>query len=419
MRRDVPGEFLKEYETKRAHLQEALSQITSLLTLRLGQLAARTGVRGRIADARVKRPVKLWRNAAKIGLSVSEVFTRTEDLIGIRMVCNNLSDIEPLVEMIRTDCSILAVLETKDMVSVPSHVGYRATHVRAKLWDLYAPGRTAIPCEIQIRTLAQDTWARLSRADLYGKDVPASIKKLAAALSTQLSAIDEIGQLIRDELNQSPPVAEKISDSDYVSPRRLALLYKGIYQEDLFEWSLIDWVRHLEEAEVETIGEVRTLLGEANIRRTLDKLAMRVRGFPLENSEWAVYSALVAGEASPKSGLEEVRKRVKDEWKEITAVARREILSELPDTLEGFIKELQSGTVPIDALRELGGIQSCSRCGTNILRPEQAAEAILDYYDNPELDVDLEALFEEVPEVESVDISGVCPYCAHQMLKSD
>src|SRR5262249_62185863 len=110
--------------------------------------------------------------------------------------------IPPIVEMVRTDFSILNVLDVKDMVSSPLNIGYRATHVRAEFADIFAQGKKPIPCEIQIRTLAQDTWARLSRADLYGKDVPPSIRTLAHALSTQLSAIDEIGQLLRDELNQ-------------------------------------------------------------------------------------------------------------------------------------------------------------------------------------------------------------------------
>lgn len=424
MKKDIPSEFLREYEAKRASLEDALDQITSLLELRLGQLAARTGVRGRITDARVKRPAKLWRNAEKAALSVSEAFTQIEDLIGIRIVCNNLSDIEPLVEMIRTDCSILSVLETKDMVSSPSQAGYRAAHVRTELNALYAPSRTALPCEIQIRTLAQDTWARLSRADLYGKNVPDAIRKLATALSTQLSVIDEVGQLIRDELNQCPPVAEKIGDSDYVSPPRLALLYKQVFREDLFEWNLIDWVRYLDDAEAENVGEVRALLDDTEIRATLDDVSMRIRGFPLENSEWAVYSAMVASEVSPKSGIKAVRKRIKDEWDEITAIARREVLSEMPDTIARFVEKLQAGTISIEALDELGGMGRCNRCGTNILRPDQAAEAIAAYYGNPDLNVDLEVLFGgssgiDMPEVESVDVTGVCSYCAHQILKDD
>jgi len=55
-----------------------------LLRLRLGQLAVRTGVRGRITESRVKRPAKAWENTTRAGLTEVEAFTRVEDFIGIR-----------------------------------------------------------------------------------------------------------------------------------------------------------------------------------------------------------------------------------------------------------------------------------------------------------------------------------------------
>ena len=375
-------------------------------------------------ESRVKRPAKVWENATRAGLTAVEAFTQVEDLIGIRIVCNNLSDIPPIIEMIRTDCSILNVIDVKDMVSFPLNIGYRASHVRAEFEDIYDRNTRKIPCEIQIRTLAQDTWARLSRADLYGKDVPPSIQTLAHALSTQLSAIDEIGQLIRDELNQCPLVAEEIKETDSITPQRLALLYKEKFGEEIYEWSMIDWLKQLEEAEAKTIGDVRGLLEDTKTRDSINKISNRIRGFHLENLEWAVYSALVASESSPKQGIITVRSRIQDEWDEIEATARSEALSEMPETLDEFAEMLQAGSVPEWALQELGGIQGCCRCGTDILRPEQATEAVLDYYDNPDTELDLESLFwqldgEDAPEVESVDFTGACPYCGHQMSKDD
>ena len=426
MKKDIPRKFLDEYEARRNEFQDTLDQITSLLRLRLGQLAARTGVRGRIIESRVKRPAKVWESATKAGLTAVEALTRVEDLIGIRIVCNNLSDIPPIVEMIRTDCSILNVIDVKDMVSSPLNIGYRASHVKTEYNDIFDRDKKKIPCEIQIRTLAQDTWARLSRADLYGKDVPPSIRTLAHALSTQLSAIDEIGQLIRDELNQCPPAAEEIKDTDYITPQRLALLYKHKFGEDIYEWSLIDWVKHLEKAEAKTVGDVRGLLEDTKIRDTINKISNRIRGFDLEDLEWAVYSALVASESSAKQGVKAVQTRIQNEWDEIVTTARSEALSEMPDTLEEFAEMLETGSVPVWALKELGGIQSCYSCGTDILRPEQAAEAVLDYYGNPDTELDLESLFAQadgvdvdVPEVESVHYSGVCQYCGYQMSKDD
>jgi len=424
MKKNCPKDFLVEFEAKHDLLKNGLEQINSLLKLRLGQLAARKGIRGRITDTRVKRPAKTWGNVGEPGIDISEIFKRTEDLLGLRIVCNNLSDIDPIIEMIRGFNQILTILEIKDMVLAPSHMGYRAKHIRTELSSWYNPLKMPIPCEIQIRTLSQDAWARLSRADLYGREIPPTILKLAQALSTQLSAIDEIGQLIRDELNQCPQIAKEIKDTDDISPQRLALLYKDKYGEDIFEWSLIEWVHYLEEAEVDKVGEVRNLLDDADMRKDLDKVSNWIRSFPLEDNEWAIYSALVATGISKGKGIQAAKKRIKDNWDEIVAQARGEALSGMPDTIENFVKDLKSDFVPTEALEELGGIQSCFRCGTAILRPEQAAEAVLDFYGNPDIDEDLESLFEELsgentPEVESVDFSGACQYCGHQMSKDD
>ena len=219
-------------------------------------------------------------------------------------------------------------------------------------------------------------------------------------------------------------MAEEIKDTDYITPQRLALLYKHKFGEDIYEWSLIDWVKHLEEAEANTIGDVCGSLEDTKIRATINKISNRIRGFDLEDLEWAVYSALVASESSAHQGVRTVQSKIQDKWDEIVTTARSEALSEMPETLEEFAKILEAGSVPVWALKELGGIQSCYRCGTDILRPEQAAEAVLDYYRNPDTELDLKSLFEQVdsvdiPEVESVDYSGACQYCGHKMSKDD
>jgi ppGpp synthetase/RelA/SpoT-type nucleotidyltranferase len=83
MKKDIPKEFLDDYEARRNEFQDILEQITSLLRLRLGQLGARTGIRGRLTESRVKRPAKIWENVTKAKLSAAEAFTRVEDLLGV------------------------------------------------------------------------------------------------------------------------------------------------------------------------------------------------------------------------------------------------------------------------------------------------------------------------------------------------
>lgn len=421
MKKDAPVEFLKEYEARRKELDDALEQIASLLKLRLSQLASRTGVRARITEKRVKRPGKLWRRAEEKGLCLMDSFAQVEDLLGLRMVCNNLSDIAQLVEMIDKDMPTLQVVKVKEMGSQGEI--YKATHVRTHFRKFYNEQGPPIPCELQIRTLAQDTLARLSREDLYDKKVPNIIEKIASALSTHLSAIDDLAQVIRDELNKCPEAVEKMEDSDPVSPQRLALLYRDKFGEEIYEWSLVEWIRNLHEAEADRIRDVRKLLEDNRLREALNERSDRIRGHSLENSEWAVFSALVATEATLESGIEVVAQRIQQEWDEIVSFARGEALSEMPDTLEGLMEMVRSGRIPTDALRELGGIQDCDRCGNEILRPEQAAFAVLDYYHASD-DGELEELLERVspddaPEVESADFSGVCQYCGYQMSKDD
>ena len=416
----LPIEFAEFYQKKKSFFEKVLEEIKKELQLRISQLRYRKGVRARITDVRVKGPRKIWKNAQQKGLNNLEVFRKTEDLLGIRIVCNNLSDINSLIEMIQKDVSTLKVEHIKDLISFPSSSGYRAVHVRT----VFQTENDVIPCEIQIRTLAQDIWARLSREDLYGKRVPPSIQKLAQALATQLSAIDEIAQLIRDELNKCPPIADQIQDSDAINPERLALLYKEQFKEDIWEWTLLDWMKNLEEAEIETIGEVRTLLNNKDLRKKLDDIAIKIRGFSLNNSEWAVYSALVTTQLSEVLGIKMVKKHIQDEWEEIIAFARNEILSELPETIDEFIEELESGYLPIEALEELGGVINCSRCGSSVIEPYDAANAVLEFYnitpDDSFFDEKLSELLyllSNFPESEDSFYDGLCSWCAHQLAK--
>ena len=421
LRKKLPADFVKEYNRQINRLESTLQNIKSILSKRIGQLNARKGTRCQLSDSRVKQPAKLWRNAQARGYSAEDAFKCVEDLLGVRIVCHNLSDMDLITEMIKNDCQNLAVMEIKNMVNSPPESGYRAIHVRTMYGDILTPEDERIPCEVQIRTLAQDTWARLSRVDIYGKTVPPQIFKLAQALSTQLSTIDEIAQLIREELNKSPTVSDEIKDSDTITPQRLAFLYKNKYGEDIFEWSLLNWIENLKDAEISKIGDVRELLIDDKMRERLNRIADEIRGFYLEDSEWAVLSSLVATEFNESRGIRLAKQELQSEWDEIIAFNRGEALSEMPETLDEFIQMLESKHVPLDALRELGGVEDCFRCGTEILRPDVAAKAVLDYYGNPDIEVNLEALFidTDIPELESFDFSGACSYCGYQMSKDE
>jgi hypothetical protein len=251
----------------------------------------------------------------------------------------------------------------------------------------------------RLRTLAQYMWGRLSRDELYGNNPPELIAATSKAISKQLSAIDELAQQIRNELNKIAEKAQDIKETDPLSPQRLALLFNQKYNIDIWQWSLYDWMSSLEEAEAETIRDVRELLDDDKRWEELNEITEDIRGYPLEDSEWVVYSAMVAAEVNTEAGIESVKNRIEKEWDEITTIAQRE---SLPPTIEDFRDELEYVTSyrtkdSEDQAEEIKSYFSLLECisedmyGTKELDTICAVEALTAYYGD---DIDEDRLTE-------------------------
>jgi len=341
MKKEIPKDFLDIYNNRVESLRSELRQLKELLSLRLQQLKRTDGTRARVVDARVKRPAKIWKKAVKYNYSASKTLKKIVDVLGIRIVCNNLSDTESVIKMIEQESGYIHIKKIVDMVTNPREDGYSAVHVHTTINQFLSSDDKKVPCEIQIRTLAQDMWGRLSRDDLYGNNPPELIAATSKAISKQLSAIDDLAQQIRNELNKPAEKAQDIKETDLLSPQRLALLFNQKYNDDIWQWSLYDWMSSLEEAEAETIRDVRELLEDDKLREELSEITKEIRGYPLEDSEWVIYSAMVAAEVNTEAGIVSVKDRIEKEWDEITTIALRE---SLPPTIEDFIDELENVT---------------------------------------------------------------------------
>jgi len=208
-----------------------------------------------------------------------------------------------------------------------------------------------------------------------------------------------MAQQIRNELNKPAEKAQDIEETDTLSPQRLALLFNQKYDDDIWRWSLYDWMSGLEEAEAETIKDVMDLLDDDKLRKRLDKIAERIREYPLEDPEWAVYSAMVAAEVNTESGIEAVKDRIETEWDEISTIALRE---SLPPTIEDFIDELENVTAyrtkesedyaeEIKSYFSLLGCMSADMYGMQQLDTMCAVEALVGYYGD---DIDEDRLTE-------------------------
>lgn len=88
------------------------------------------------------------------------------DFAGVRVVCNYIDDIYTVEDsLLRQDD--IKLLKRKDYIKNPKESGYRSLHLVVEV-PIFLSDRTYnMPVEIQIRTIAMDTWASLEHELKY------------------------------------------------------------------------------------------------------------------------------------------------------------------------------------------------------------------------------------------------------------
>ena len=125
------------------------------------------------------------------------------DAIGIRIVCLFLNDIHRNLEELRKlpGCT---VVEEKDFISAAKANGYRSYHLILSVADSEPDIEGNFPgtyfAEVQLRTIAMDTWAALEHEMKYKKDIhhPELISAELKRCADELAACDVSMQTIRD-----------------------------------------------------------------------------------------------------------------------------------------------------------------------------------------------------------------------------
>ena len=135
--------------------------------------------------------------------NIQKPFEQIHDIIGFRVVCLFLSDLEEIGNIFRR---IFNVFDEDDKVNDPEFniFGYMSLHLKAKLRETtespYGEEIKNIPFEIQIRTIAQDAWATISHYLDYKKKksvIPKQLKRDFHALSGLFYVADTHFSFIR------------------------------------------------------------------------------------------------------------------------------------------------------------------------------------------------------------------------------
>lgn len=420
--------FDEAYKRKRPALARAEARLRLLLRQVLGRIEDRRLVRAEFDDVRAKNLSELQRKARKFGWSAEEALTQCSDLVGGRVVRNNVEDVNRFEELLNEALSIdSGPVERQDYISQPKD-GYRALHLNFRLNVAEGFGYEFIPCEIQIRSRLQDAWAELSHDDIYKQcNLPQDLRDRAKDLSDLLAHADSIASGIRARVQRVTTPPKEQPRLDQVSADGLAYIFKGVFGRPPPEYVVVEALNLCRDLNIDSLETLPDILRRHELRDKLSKAFSAVMPVPID-PETVLLAALHALAGGDSRAIRYVRKQAQREFREIDRIARREMLSALPATVEGLIDELEgpSGEVDIASYAEaLGATHECAMCPTMIVDPYSFAEAAVQHYglsddeSDEVIDRIVQAIYGSGADTGGLDDSSLCSSCANSLAKDD
>jgi putative GTP pyrophosphokinase len=377
-----------EYGKWLPFLQEASRILGSHLREALAALGDPYLVRASEPDPpRIKPLQSIKRKAKRKRWTFEQALERVNDLVGHRFVCNNLEDVERAVELLQQSLRTKGIgVKRQDHIRRPKTTGYRAVHLDVELPVSVNTETRVVKCEVQLRSLLQDSWARLSRADIYTaeKSFPRRLVRSAKRLAELLSVADQIAQDIREEITR-PRRGRRAAKGAPLTEASAAFVFRRAFGQDPPEYVVRSVVREYGTSQVRADAIDSALQDKALLARFAKAYKKHFDWEPdsAQLFRWAVAAAARGTDAAKRLAERQGR----EDWAEVDAIGRREILSDLPDTWEGLAASIEHHDKDEDPCYDilrwagvLGGLNHCYICGTEIVDTDELVEALLDHY---------------------------------------
>ena len=215
--------FGEWYDSLRAQVLEPALAVAegSLRGALADNLTDRDLTRIRSISGRVKSKRRTWRKIHHPRYegqvtTLDDIAGSIDDLVGLRVTCINLRDID----MVQTALDALPRVpgtdlwldpaSVRDYVAEPKASGYRGWHVNLGI----EVGDTPAVCELQVRSLLQDSWGELTHEETYSKAgaLPPLVDVLSTRMADLLAILDDIAEDLRTELDRIDQEAVAGSD---------------------------------------------------------------------------------------------------------------------------------------------------------------------------------------------------------------
>ena len=120
------------------------------------------------------------------------------NVAGIRVICSYVDDIYKLAEcFLRQDD--ITLIQKKDYIANPKPNGYRSLHLIIEIPVFLAEEKRMVKVEVQLRTIAMESWANLEHNTRYKKEIP---EEKLQTVTDMLNECAEMSYLLDRKMQQ-------------------------------------------------------------------------------------------------------------------------------------------------------------------------------------------------------------------------
>ena len=191
---------IEHFQTLMAYYRCAIMEIETKFNVLNEQFSLqhdRTPING--IKSRLKSPDSMMRKlkTKDLPITFSSIEENLNDIAGVRVICSFTDDVYSLANALLSQDDI-TLINIKDYIKNPKENGYRSLHLVVSVPIFLMHEKREMKIEIQLRTIAMDSWASLEHQLKYKKDTPFTenmahelylCSKLSAELDMRMDAL--------------------------------------------------------------------------------------------------------------------------------------------------------------------------------------------------------------------------------------
>ncbi|MDE2717987.1 MAG: hypothetical protein OXI33_13395, partial [Chloroflexota bacterium] len=241
-------------------------------------------------------------------------------------------------------------------------------------------------CDVQLRARLQDAWAELSHDDIYKQpDLPEDLRARAKDLAELLATADRIASDIRSRVLRETESPKHRPEMGRVSEAGLAFGFKEVFGRSPPDYVVRQALNLCDRLQILSLEGFPDVLGRPAFRERVDEAYRTIMGIGIWPEELFLAALYTLAKGEDRA-IGWVRKKARDEWKELDEFARREALCCLPDTVEELIEAIESPGFNADInvwADAVGASGNCAICGTTVIQSFSFAESVVRHYEVP------------------------------------